>query len=246
MVQELLVCASARTSLEQADSESLLPPLLCHFCSFRLVPPSSTISSCALLGVGNPEASTSVGLWCDDLTPSLNGFSSTSLLLTATLNDLLIMKLSSSPQENTRALPKAAAGSISDIVLNGKAYSALLAAESSGSGVSTNQQAGASNVMQETDTQHHSRPHHTPAMSIADLVLNNVTYGAILTSSAKNLELSSESQPPHTTLPVEGDARTPPNSPTSGQGSQSLMGASTTIMAADSAPTPNLADVTET
>jgi hypothetical protein len=64
-----------------------------------------------------------------------------------------------------------------------------------------------------------------PSTSIADLVLNNVTYDAILASSTKGLELESEARD----FP---DAPTPPNSPVlAGMGFGSLVGMSATIMA---------------
>ncbi|KAG6901891.1 hypothetical protein C0995_006844 [Termitomyces sp. Mi166 len=117
--------------------------------------------------------------------------------------------------------------SASDIVLNPDVYSALLAAN-------TNSDKGGPVEPSNARMQAGSRPtmpYRHPATSITDLVLDNITYDKILSSSARGLSLASDQQHPPPTPPFGDDARTPPNSPTNALSNQSLMGASFNIMA---------------
>ncbi|KAG6897943.1 hypothetical protein C0992_008691 [Termitomyces sp. T32_za158] len=76
-------------------------------------------------------------------------------------------------------------------------------------------------------------PHERPATSIADIIVDNITYDKILSSSAKGLRLTSHQQHSPPTPPMGDDARTPPNSPTNALSNQSLMSASLNIMASE-------------
>ncbi|KAG6899386.1 hypothetical protein C0993_010659 [Termitomyces sp. T159_Od127] len=79
---------------------------------------------------------------------------------------------------------------------------------------------------------HPTTPHERPATSIADFILDGVTYDKILSSSAKGLRIASQQhQPP--TPPFGDDARTPPNSPINALSNHSLMSASLNIMASE-------------
>ncbi|KAG6907977.1 hypothetical protein DXG01_006633 [Tephrocybe rancida] len=112
------------------------------------------------------------------------------------------------------------------MVLDGAAYSTLLAADSKSS---EEVDVEHPNAVHATQSDYHHASPHMPITSIVDLQLNNITYDKILSSSAKGLSLTSQGLPPPTP-PFGDDARTPPNSPTSAPSNQSLMAASADIM----------------
>ncbi|KAH0588377.1 hypothetical protein J132_07187 [Termitomyces sp. J132] len=107
-----------------------------------------------------------------------------------------------------------------DIVMNSEAYSAFLAPPTK---LDKATPAEPSNIRQ------YYSPTH-PTTSIADLVLDNITYDKILSSSAKDLSLTPHYEQSTPTLPFD-NTRTPPNSPTDVLSNQSLMAASFNIMA---------------
>jgi len=120
--------------------------------------------------------------------------------------------------------------SIADIVLDPQAYSALLT--STRTNTSPHPTHDARPEQSARAPYHPSRVvnnslHRSPPVSITDLVLDNVTYDKILSSSAKDFGISERTSP----APV--DALTPPNSPTSDPGQQSLAGLSAIIMTSD-------------
>ncbi|KAF5374709.1 hypothetical protein D9615_008962 [Tricholomella constricta] len=135
--------------------------------------------------------------------------------------------MSSTPKGRT--YPIAATHGIADIVLDNKSYSKLLAEDSRESHPAPKPTIEQVATTQEIDGSLPSQ-RKPPAISIADLVLDDVTYDAILSSAAKGLHHSSESQRPPPTPPLADDARTPPNSPTSGPWNQSLVSVSADIM----------------
>lgn len=119
--------------------------------------------------------------------------------------------------------------SLADLVLDPKNFSSVLANASN---------PAPSTLGPQTDTPSPTAAHNNPPSSsgeehsrtsIADLVLNNVTYDAIIASSTRGLELE-----PETHISLAEHVMTPPNSPAPGSKEYgSLLGVSAAIMKAD-------------
>ncbi|RDB20794.1 hypothetical protein Hypma_012217 [Hypsizygus marmoreus] len=141
-----------------------------------------------------------------------------------------------SDERRKRGERHSVAPSISDIVLDPKYYSTILAARPAEVS-STNEQTTDSPVSVQREARSPPKDINSTT-SIVELVLNNVTYDAILASSTKALanDSESESSPPPLQYPSFDNLRTPPNSPstgTMGSGYISLMSTSATIMEPD-------------